>query len=46
MRCQERLSQAAAEVDTAAGQPILRAGKIGDYAAIRPDAMFEMPRPA
>jgi flavin reductase (DIM6/NTAB) family NADH-FMN oxidoreductase RutF len=32
--------------DTAAGQPILRAGKMGDYAAIRPDAMFEMPRPA
>jgi flavin reductase (DIM6/NTAB) family NADH-FMN oxidoreductase RutF len=31
--------------DTAAGQPILRAGKMGDYAAIRPDAMFEMPRP-
>ena len=32
--------------DTAAGQPILRAGKMGDYAAIRPEAMFEMPRPA
>jgi flavin reductase (DIM6/NTAB) family NADH-FMN oxidoreductase RutF len=32
--------------DTAAGQPILRAGKMGDYAVIRPDAMFEMPRPA
>ena len=32
--------------DTAAGQPILRAGRMGDYAAIRPDAMFEMPRPA
>jgi len=32
--------------DTAAGQPILRAGRMGDYAAIRPDAMFEMPRPS
>jgi flavin reductase (DIM6/NTAB) family NADH-FMN oxidoreductase RutF len=32
--------------DTAAGQPILRAGRMGDYAAIRPDAMFEMRRPA
>jgi len=32
--------------DTAAGQPILRAGRLGDYAAIRPDAMFEMIRPA
>jgi len=31
--------------DTAAGEPILRAGRMGDYAAIRPDAMFEMPRP-
>ncbi len=31
--------------DTAAGQPILRAGRMGDYAAIRPDAMFEMRRP-
>jgi len=32
--------------DTAAGQPILRAGRLGDYAAIRPDAMFDMIRPA
>ena len=32
--------------DTAGGQPIFRAGRMGDYAAIRPDAMFEMPRPA
>lgn len=31
--------------DTAAARPILRAGKMGDYAEIRPDAMFEMPRP-
>ena len=31
--------------DTAAARPILRAGKMGDYAEIRPDAMFEMKRP-
>ena len=31
--------------DTAAAHPILRAGKLGDYAEIRPDTMFEMPRP-
>ena len=31
--------------DTAAARPILRAGKMGDYAEIRPEAMFEMPRP-
>ncbi len=31
--------------DTAAARPILRAGRMGDYAEIRPDAMFEMPRP-
>jgi flavin reductase (DIM6/NTAB) family NADH-FMN oxidoreductase RutF len=31
--------------DTAAAHPILRAGKLGDYAEIRPDAMFEMARP-
>jgi len=31
--------------DTAAAHPILRAGRLGDYAEIRPDAMFEMPRP-
>ena len=31
--------------DTAAAHPILRAGKMGDYAEIRPDAMFEMRRP-
>jgi flavin reductase (DIM6/NTAB) family NADH-FMN oxidoreductase RutF len=32
--------------DTAAARPILRAGKMGDYAEIRPEAMFEMARPA
>jgi flavin reductase (DIM6/NTAB) family NADH-FMN oxidoreductase RutF len=32
--------------DTAAAHPILRAGKLGDYAEIRPDVMFEMARPA
>ena len=31
--------------DTTAAAPILRAGKMGDYAEIRPEAMFEMPRP-
>jgi flavin reductase (DIM6/NTAB) family NADH-FMN oxidoreductase RutF len=31
--------------DTAAAHPILRAGKQGDYAEIRPDTMFTMPRP-
>ena len=31
--------------DTAAAHPILRAGRMGDYAEIRPDAMFEMARP-
>jgi len=31
--------------DTAAARPILRAGRMGDYAEIRPDAMFEMKRP-
>jgi flavin reductase (DIM6/NTAB) family NADH-FMN oxidoreductase RutF len=31
--------------DTAAAHPILRAGRAGDYAEIRPDAMFEMERP-
>ncbi len=30
---------------TAAARPILRAGRMGDYAEIRPDAMFEMKRP-
>ena len=30
---------------TAAARPILRAGRLGDYAEIRPDAMFEMQRP-
>ncbi len=30
---------------TAQAHPILRAGRMGDYAEIRPDAMFEMPRP-
>ena len=30
---------------TAEAHPILRAGRMGDYAEIRPDAMFEMPRP-
>jgi len=32
--------------DTAAAHPILRAGRMGDYAEIRPDVMFEMARPA
>ena len=31
---------------TADAHPILRAGRLGDYAEIRPDMMFEMPRPA
>jgi flavin reductase (DIM6/NTAB) family NADH-FMN oxidoreductase RutF len=31
--------------DTAAARPILRAGKLGDYAEIRPEAMFSMLRP-
>jgi flavin reductase (DIM6/NTAB) family NADH-FMN oxidoreductase RutF len=31
--------------DTAAARPILRAGRMGDYAEITPEAMFEMPRP-
>ena len=31
--------------DTAGARPILRAGRMGDYAEIRPDAMFEMKRP-
>jgi flavin reductase (DIM6/NTAB) family NADH-FMN oxidoreductase RutF len=30
---------------TAAARPILRAGRLGDYAVIDPAAMFEMPRP-
>ncbi len=30
--------------DTALARPILRAGRMGDYAEITPDAMFEMPR--
>lgn len=30
---------------TALAHPILRAGRMGDYAEIRPDAMFEMQRP-
>src|SRR5579875_336826 len=30
---------------TAEARPILRAGRLGDYAEIRPDAMFEMKRP-
>jgi flavin reductase (DIM6/NTAB) family NADH-FMN oxidoreductase RutF len=30
---------------TADAHPILRAGRMGDYAEIRPDAMFEMTRP-
>ncbi len=30
---------------TAEAHPILRAGRMGDYAEIRPDAMFEMVRP-
>ena len=31
--------------DTAAARPILRAGRMGDYAEITPQAMFEMRRP-
>jgi len=31
--------------DTSGAHPILRAGKLGDYAEITPDAMFEMARP-
>jgi flavin reductase (DIM6/NTAB) family NADH-FMN oxidoreductase RutF len=31
--------------DTAAARPILRAGRLGDYAEITAEAMFEMPRP-
>ena len=31
--------------DTFAPHPILRAGRMGDYAEIRPDARFEMKRP-
>jgi flavin reductase (DIM6/NTAB) family NADH-FMN oxidoreductase RutF len=31
--------------NTAAPRPILRAGRMGDYATITPEAMFEMPRP-
>ena len=31
--------------DTAAARPILRAGRMGDYAEITPTAMFEMRRP-
>jgi len=31
--------------DTAAARPILRAGRMGDYAEITPKAMFEMRRP-
>ena len=30
---------------TALARPIVRAGRRGDYFEIRPDAMFEMPRP-
>ncbi|HEY0219518.1 MAG TPA: flavin reductase family protein [Afipia sp.] len=30
---------------TALAHPVLRAGRTGDYAEIRPDAMFEMQRP-
>jgi flavin reductase (DIM6/NTAB) family NADH-FMN oxidoreductase RutF len=32
--------------DTAAAHPVLRAGRMSDYAEIRPEAMFEMQRPA
>jgi flavin reductase (DIM6/NTAB) family NADH-FMN oxidoreductase RutF len=32
--------------DTARAQPILRAGKLGDYVEVRRDAMFEMTRPS
>jgi flavin reductase (DIM6/NTAB) family NADH-FMN oxidoreductase RutF len=31
--------------DTAAAHPILRAGRLGDYAEVTPDVMFEMKRP-
>ncbi|HZC17047.1 MAG TPA: flavin reductase family protein, partial [Caulobacteraceae bacterium] len=31
--------------ETAKARPILRAGRSGDYAEIRPDAMFHMTRP-
>jgi len=31
--------------DTAAAAPILRAGRMGDYSEVRPESMFEMPRP-
>lgn len=31
---------------TALAHPVLRAGRTGDYAEIRPDVMFEMQRPA
>ncbi|KIZ46932.1 MULTISPECIES: flavin reductase family protein [Rhodopseudomonas] len=31
---------------TAQAHPILRAGRMGDYVEVRPDAMFEMVRPA
>jgi flavin reductase (DIM6/NTAB) family NADH-FMN oxidoreductase RutF len=31
---------------TAEAHPILRAGRMGDYVEVRPDAMFEMTRPA
>jgi flavin reductase (DIM6/NTAB) family NADH-FMN oxidoreductase RutF len=30
---------------TAEAYPVLRAGRRGDYAMVRPDAMFEMIRP-
>jgi flavin reductase (DIM6/NTAB) family NADH-FMN oxidoreductase RutF len=30
---------------TAEAHPILRAGRMGDYVEVRPDMMFEMPRP-
>lgn len=30
---------------TAEAHPILRAGRTGDYVEVRPDMMFEMPRP-
>lgn len=30
---------------TAEAHPILRAGRMGDYIEVRPDAMFEMVRP-
>ena len=31
---------------TAQPHPILRAGRTGDYVEVRPEALFEMPRPA